>query len=142
VSADKISRSGLDPALLLLLSSPVLGLDHHANTYMEDTQLTGRQFVNLSDANLQALLLGIGSVLALTLPFLYLASLRNTGGSSNTGGYGGYGGYQQQRKFNIFNPLMPRIESPWRDQQAQAKKRDSSWKPAEFLEAGYKSYSQ
>ena len=87
--------------------------------------------MNLSDANLQALLLGIGSVLALTrnifllinimgrilinmfkVPFLYLASLRNTGGSS-TGGYGYGYGYQQQRKFNIFNPLMPKIESPW-----------------------------
>ena len=87
--------------------------------------------MNLSDANLQALLLGIGSVLALTrniflfinimgrilinmfiVPFLYLASLRNTGGSS-TGGYGYGYGYQQQRKFNIFNPPMPKIESPW-----------------------------
>ena len=44
------------------------------------------------------------------VPFLYLASLRNTGGAS----MGGYGyGYQRQRKLNIFNPLMPRIESHW-----------------------------
>ena len=46
------------------------------------------------------------------VPFLYLASLRNSGGAS-TGGYGYGYGYQQQRKFNIFNPLMPKIESQW-----------------------------
>ena len=82
--------------------------------------------LNLSDANLLGLLLGIGSVLALTrtdghivdgprsliflVPFLYLASLN--GGGSDTGGYG-YGGYQNQRTFNIFSPLMPQFESRW-----------------------------
>ena len=79
--------------------------------------------MNLSDANLQALLLGIGSVLALTrniflfinimgrilinmfiVPFLYLASLRNTGGSS-TGGYGYLGGRPAKGQFMPQNSL-------------------------------------
>jgi len=125
-------------ALSLLLPSLVLCQQDLLFDQPQSQQpsFTARQFGNLSNANLLGLLLGIGSILALTLPFLYLASLSN--GGNDTGGYG-YG-YQNKRTFQHFKPIFPQIQQ-WSDQEAQARHRDQNLRAVEFVEAGHAAYS-